>query len=133
MQVRRKIYCCECGKEISARLTNGNEVYPHRSDLKKIPFWKCDICKNFVGCHYKTSDRTKPLGCIPNNEIKQLRKHIHFQLDPLWKNGFIKRHTLYNRISKLIGYKYHTAELRTVKQAAKVLTIIKTIRDGIKC
>lgn len=132
MQARRKIYCCECGKEVSARLTNGNEIYPHRSDLSNLPFWKCDKCNSFVGCHYKTTNKTNPLGCIPSIEIKNLRKQIHFQLDPLWKKGYIKRTELYRRISDYIGYKYHTAELRTVKQAAKVLNVIKLIRDEIK-
>lgn len=47
----QKIFCCKCNKHIKARLTNGKEVYPYRSDLHKLPFWKCDQCKNFVGCH----------------------------------------------------------------------------------
>lgn len=78
-----KIHCCECGNDVDARLTDGREIYPHRLDLFSLPFWKCDKCKNFVGCHHKTKYRTKPLGCIPTPEIKNARKQIHSLLDPL--------------------------------------------------
>ena len=79
------IYCCGCNKDTAARLTNGEEIYPHRKDLYSLPFWKCDQCGNYVGCHHKTKNQTKPLGCIPTQEIKNIRKKIHTVLDPLWK------------------------------------------------
>ena len=28
-----KIHCCECDKNVNARLTKGEEVYPHRVDF----------------------------------------------------------------------------------------------------
>ncbi len=62
------IYCCGCNEKIKARLTNGEEIYPHRTDLYLLPFWKCDSCGNFVGCHHKTDNPTKPLGCIPSHQ-----------------------------------------------------------------
>jgi len=78
-----KIFCCACKSDVNARLTNGSEIYPHRSDLSSIPFWKCDDCGNFVGCHHKTSKPTQPLGHIPTPEIRKARQHIHMILDPL--------------------------------------------------
>ena len=81
------IRCCGCQKKVEARLTDGSEIYPHRKDLYSLPFWKCDVCGNFVGCHHKTKNRTRPLGCIPTPEIKNARKHIHAILDPLWQSG----------------------------------------------
>ena len=71
------LYCCGCERDVTGRLTNGGEIYPHRSDLADLPFWKCDTCKNSVGCHHKTTSPTKPLGCIPTKEIKAARHHIH--------------------------------------------------------
>jgi hypothetical protein len=71
------IYCCKCGGYVNARLTDGKETYPHRPDLYGLPFWRCDTCKNFVGCHHKTKERTRPLGCIPTKAIKDARKKIH--------------------------------------------------------
>ena len=79
------LYCCGCGKRVLPRLTNGRETYPHRSDLFMRPFWKCDACQNFVGCHYKTKHRTNPLGCIPTKEIKNARRHLHRLIDPVWQ------------------------------------------------
>jgi len=68
------LYCCACRADVPARLTDGGEIYPHRADLADLPFWKCDACNNFVGCHHQTKNRTHPLGCIPSPEIKNARK-----------------------------------------------------------
>jgi hypothetical protein len=124
----RFIYCCQCEKEVEARFTRGGEIYPHRPDLHKLPFWKCDTCKNYVGCHHKTTDYTKPLGAIPNKEMKNARQHIHKILDPIWKEKKMKRSKLYARIAQAMGVKeYHTAELRTLDDARKVYALIKEI------
>jgi len=124
------IYCCGCGKDVTARLTNGKEVYPHRKDLHKLPFWFCDVCGNFVGCHYKTKDNTLPLGCIPTAEIKNYRKNIHSVIDPLWKTKTISRKEVYSFLSKKIGYQYHTAEIRSIAEARKVLGFCKELETN---
>ncbi len=111
------IWCCVCQSDVSARLTDGAEVYPHRKDLCGLPFWRCDSCGNWVGCHHRTAERTRPLGCIPGPEMKKLRGQIHCVIDPLWKSGKIKRSTLYSRMTDRLGFKYHTADLRTIEQA----------------
>ncbi len=120
-----KIYCCDCKKNIYAILTDGSDIYPHRHDLHDLPFWKCDTCGNYVGCHHKTKDRTRPLGCIPNDEIKNARKEIHKILDPLWRSGQVDRRILYKDISKRIGWKYHTAKIRDIDEARKIYRYIR--------
>lgn len=126
------IYCCGCGEKVEARLTDGVEIYPHRTDLASLPFWRCDTCKNYVGCHHKTSDRTKPLGNIPTQEIRNARQHIHRILDPIWQNGKISRKKLYQMIAKEIGRSsYHTANIRSVDEARQVYTIVKKINKDI--
>lgn len=122
-----EIHCCGCNKKIRARLTDGKEIYPHRKDLYKLPFWKCDACNNFVGCHHKTKNRTQPLGCIPTNEIKKARQEIHKILDPIWQNGKMGLGEIYGVISKKIGRKYHTAQIRSIDEARQVYKIIKEI------
>jgi hypothetical protein len=124
-----KIYCCECEKIVNAKLTLGKEIYPHRNDLWNLHFWICDICKNYVGTHNKTNNKTKPLGVIPNKEIRQLRQQIHQILDPLWKNKNIKRNILYKKISEKIGKKYHSAEIKSKNEAIKIINILKQISD----
>lgn len=120
-----KIYCCKCGKNRPATLTKGKEIYPHRKDLFKLPFWKCDTCGNHVGCHHKTNDRTKPLRVIPNDEIRAIRKEIHAIIDPLWKEHDLHRGDIYSRLSKELGYTYHTVEIRTVKEGQRILEIVR--------
>lgn len=121
------IWCCACGKDVDARLTNGAEVYPHRPDLADIPRWRCDDCGNHVGTHHKTKTPTKPLGNIPSAEIKKARIKIHQLIDPVWQSGRMKRSTLYASMSKQLGYKYHTGEIRTVEEARKIYRIASEI------
>jgi hypothetical protein len=128
MSKTRSIFCCGCQAEVQARLTDGKEIYPHRGDLAALPFWKCDACKNFVGCHHKTKNRTNPLGCIPTREIKEARSHIHRILDPIWKSGRYGRRELYAMIAHVLGVEeYHTAEIRSVDEARRVYRIVSEI------
>lgn len=120
------LWCCGCQTNVEARLTDGKEVYPHRDDLHDLPFWKCDACKNTVGCHHKTPDRTKPLGNIPTKELKKARQHIHAILDPIWKNGAMPRGKVYARLSCRLGYDYHTGEIKSIDEAR---TIYRTVRE----
>lgn len=126
---KRTIFCCGCQGDVSAVLITGKEVYPHRPDLRSLPFWRCDTCKNFVGCHHKTKDRTNPLGVIPTPEMKAARQHIHRILDPMWKSGEHNRGALYAKIAEAMGIEvYHTADLRSVEDARKAYAVIVKIK-----
>ena len=122
-----EIYCCGCQAKVKARLTDGEEIYPHREDLYPLPFWKCDDCGNYVGCHHKTNDRTRPLGNIPTPEIREARKHIHAILDPLWQSGKMGRKKIYALLTEKMGWKYHTAKIKSVEEARKVYAAVKEI------
>lgn len=122
-----EIFCCGCQQKVQARLTDGGEIYPHRPDLRGLPFWRCDTCRNYVGCHHKTKNRTQPLGNIPTPELRNARQHIHRLVDPLWQSGRFKRRQLYKKISDRIGWNYHTAKLRTVEEARQVYAVVKEI------
>lgn len=116
----RPIHCCGCGQLVNARLTDGAEIYPHRADLRFLPFWRCDACGNHVGCHHKTNNRTAPLGCIPTPEITAARKHIHRLIDPVWQSGAMARKVLYAEIGAALGREYHTAQIRSIEEAREV-------------
>ncbi len=122
-----QIYCCSCTTHVEARLTDGAEIYPRREDLHKLPFWKCDECGNYVGCHHKTKNRTHPVGCIPSKEIKKARQHIHKVLDPLWRSGKYKRNKLYSMLTEYLGWRYHTGQTRTIEEARSVYRYIQTL------
>lgn len=110
------MYCCECQKDVGAKLITGKEVYPSRSDLWGLPFWLCIECNNFVGCHHKTKNRDHPLGHIPTKEMKKARIHIHALIDPFWQSGFIKRRELYKKISDVMGWNFHTSKTKTIEE-----------------
>lgn len=120
----KQIYCCGCRGDVSARLTNGAEIYPHRSDLAELPFWKCDACGNWVGCHHRTSNPTNPLGTIATPEIRNARKWIHQILDPIWKKGKRSRASCYAAISEHMGWNFHTSKIRTIEEAREAYRFI---------
>lgn len=131
MSTYREISCVACDAKVQARLADGAEIYPHRSDLSSLPFWKCDGCGNYVGCHHKTKDRTRPLGIIPTPELRNARNHVHALLDPLWQNGLIKRGVLYAMLTEALGWKYHTACIRSVDEAREVYRLVLQIKQDI--
>lgn len=129
MSQTRAVYCCGCVREVQARLTDGREIYPHRPDLADLPFWRCDTCRNYVGCHHKTADRTRPMGSIPTKEVSARRRRLHALFDQAWKSGEIGRRELYEAISKAIGHEYHAGEIRSVEEADRVLDAgVKALR-----
>ena len=127
----RRIFCCCCARDIDARLTDGSEIYPHRADLQALPFWICDICGNYVGCHHKTAKRTKPLGYIPTPEIRAARKRLHAIIDPMWRGGSIGRKDLYAEISREIGCSYHTGNTRSMDEVNAIAAAVLAIRDRV--
>ena len=121
----RNLWCVACHKHVTPTLVTGADVYPHRPDLAELPFWRCGTCGNFVGCHHKSPNPTQPLGCIPTPELKKLRQAIHQHLDPKWQSGMRSRGALYRELSDRLGWKFHTASIRTVQEAHKVLDIVR--------
>ena len=130
-----QIYCCGCQMNIEAKLVDGKKIYPHRTDLKDLPFWQCDECNNFVGCHYKTKNPTDPLGSIATSELKKKRQQIHATLDPLWINNRkrwadkkISRKMIYGFLSNKLGYEFHAAEVNSLQEAERILFFINDFK-----
>lgn len=123
----KALRCCHCDDIVKARLTDGTEIYPHRKDLKDLRFWVCENCDNYVGCH---RDSTDPLGSIPGPMLRQARRRVHKVLDPLWKERHFTRTELYKIISDYVGYKFHTAEITTVREANEIRKFINGIRES---
>lgn len=125
-----KIYCVQCEKKVSARLTDGKEIYPPRRDLHKLPYWKCDTCGNHVGCHHRTDKPTRPLGIISTKDLRKARGEIHEILDPLWRTGRYTRKQLYTYLSKKLGRQYHTAKIVSMDEARKVWGWVKELEKN---
>ncbi len=127
-----KIHCCKCGYKVDARLTNGTEIYPHRKDLANLPFWKCDACGLYVGCHHKDkSNPTLPLGVMVTKDVKNARMHIHKILDPIWQSHKMPRGKIYAILTKKLGWEYHTANIRSIDEARKVYRLVKELSRNL--
>lgn len=120
-----KIYCCECKEQILANMVTGKTIYPYRPVLWELVIYQCPVCKNYVGTHKKSGI---PLGFIANKSLKKQRIIIHNMLDPLWETGALRRHKVYDRISKKLGYRYHTANIKSIKECKKVKKAIQRTR-----
>jgi hypothetical protein len=122
------MFCCGCQADVPARLTTGAEIYPRRRDLAGVCFWRCDDCRNYVGCHRGRKDYL-PLGVIPTAEMRAARSKIHEILDPLWQNGGpMRRSHVYAELSQVVGRPYHTAELRDIHEARRVYRAVVAMR-----
>jgi zinc-finger-containing domain len=130
--ISQMLHCCGCKKKVLARLTNGGEIYPHRTDLKKLYFWKCDVCKNYVGCRNRGNNRTDPLGCIPTPELRAARRSLHNLIDPVWKRNEVSRKSLYEKISKELGQEFHAAEIKTLDDAKRAYCAALKVLDELR-
>lgn len=102
--MKEKVICPSCNKP--ALWTNNSLVYG-RSYGKSYMCYYCKDCDYMVGCHNNTR---KPLGTMVGKELRQLRRAVHTKIDPLWQSEKIKRGHLYARISKQLGFTFHTGE-----------------------
>lgn len=118
------LFCCACAGDVTARLTTGAEIYPHRPDLAGKSFWRCDRCRNYVGCH---PNSITPLGCIPDPPMRDARNHIHALLDPIWRSKRLSRRHCYARLTEILGRQYHTGELRTLDEAKMIYRAVQEI------
>ena len=111
-----EVVCPSCQKP--APWVENKEKYG-RNYGKSYMCYYCKPCGYYVGCHNNTR---KPLGTMISNEHCKYRKAVHEKIDPLWKSGKIKRGYLYARISKALGYTYHTGEA-DIETCKKVLEL----------
>lgn len=129
----RSIYCCGCGHDVMARLTDGREIYSRQGPWDKNPFWVCDECGSYVGCHHKMQhNKTLPLGNLADAEMRNARKHIHQLIDPHWKSGRMPRGLIYAKMTEKLGRQYHTGEIRTIDEARRVYRYAREIVSGNK-
>jgi len=96
--------CPSCQQE--AKWVDNAEVYGRRYGKSYMCYY-CKECDYYVGCHNNTKE---PLGIMVGKELRQLRRAVHAKIDPLWQSGKMRRGQVYARISKQLGYTYHTGE-----------------------
>ena len=97
-----------------------NKVVYGRNYGRSYMCYYCKDCDAYVGCHNNT---TRPLGTMANKELRSWRMKVHAAIDPIWKTGKLKRRSLYFRLSKLLGFQYHTGE-SDIEMCRKVLDLV---------
>lgn len=123
------IYCCQCGGYVEACLEWGATIYPHRSDLSDLFFYRCPNCGCYTGCHKGTKN---PMGVIPTKEMRVARKKIHSLIDPFWKSGIIKRGFLYKKIAEALGVKqFHTGWTKSLDECKRVYACCQDVLDNL--
>jgi hypothetical protein len=132
---RSAIWCAACKQDVQARLTTGQEVYPRHPQFWTQPYWVCDGCGNFVGCHHRhhiATMQTRPLGILATPELKFARRKLHELIDPLWQTKVIGRRALYAEIATRMNWPtYHTAEIKSVAEARQVYRVVLDIRSEL--
>jgi len=71
--------CVECGR--LAERVKGDRIYPHRADLHRKSFYRCE-CGAYVGCHPFTRIA---LGKPAGPATRAARNEAHRSFDALWR------------------------------------------------
>lgn len=88
--------CPYCGRSTSIR--DSSVIYGHSYGLALI----CDgypECDAYVGTHKKDG---RPLGTLANAELRKARNAAHAVLDPLWRDGHMRRNEAYAWLAKVL-------------------------------
>ena len=98
--------CPYCDTE--SELVTGREIYPHRTDLYRLSFYRCAKCGAYEGCHPGT---TTPLGRLANAELRKARMEAHAAFDPLWKSGKMNRRQAYAWLAGRLGIDFEDCHM----------------------
>lgn len=130
-----EVICDYCGR--AAELVAGDDIYPHRPDLKALRFWRCVPCGAYVGCHKAGNgygDGTRPLGRLANAELRAAKSAAHAAFDPLWKSRQMRRSDAYRWLSDALGIpanRTHIGEF-DVETCRRVVAVCSERPDLVK-
>lgn len=129
------LYCQQCERNVDTLVQNGEVIYPRRKDLADYVFLQCPHCGNYVGADaFRPQDtinkwkRRHDQKVIPTAQFRIYRRRIHSLIDPVWKKNIMKRGTIYRRLSKATGVKYHNSSLHDTEVMKKALKEARKIR-----
>ena len=113
----KKIICPYCGKE--AEWCENKAIYG-KNYGKSYMCYFCKPCDAYVGCHQNTR---KPLGTMANAELRDWRKKAHAVIDPLWKDGKMKRSQVYSMLYREFGREVHIGE-SDIETCKKIIELV---------
>lgn len=107
--------CPYCGEE--AEFINNQEIYGRQYGKSYMAYW-CRKDDARVGTHNNTKT---PLGTMANAELRKWRIRAHATIDPLWKNGKMKRKEVYKILREKFGKEIHIGE-SDVEQCKQIIS-----------
>ena len=113
-----------------ATITTGKAIYPHRPDLFAKPFWRCNGCNAYVGCHPGTYT---PLGSLANAELRRARLQAHAVFDARWRtNGGKTRKDAYTWLGETLGLPPNQCHIGMfdLKTCQRVIQLCKEKPEG---
>lgn len=91
---------CPCGR--LTHLVKGSDIGAPHLDMEK-PFWKCDPCNAWVGCH--PDSNFKPTGIVANKDLRFARGEAHKALG-LMTDYIAQKHGLAWRDARASAYSF---------------------------
>ncbi|MFJ5330751.1 zinc-finger-containing protein [Pectobacterium versatile] len=73
---------------------------------KRTPI--CPQCKAYSGCH---KEQGRPRGTLANEELRRLRRKVHWLFDPTWKNAGIQREDGYVWLARKLNIPLHCCHI----------------------
>ena len=82
-------------------MVGGDQIYPHRPDLKRKQFWYCDQGHPaaWVGIHPGTR---RSLGELADQITRYWRGRAHADFDPIWQSKKLTRTEAYAILAELM-------------------------------
>lgn len=77
-------YCLQPAKKVT-----GQDIYPHRVDLKDNVYWACSPCQAYVSSDPTTN---KPIGLLANAKTRKLRVAVFQLLEKLVRLKLMTRY-----------------------------------------
>lgn len=130
--------CFGCNTHVDARYTTGREILPDEPEFAKNPYWICDVCNHYVAGagrkgFYKGKKISKPVGAIPNDEIKAWREDVRVSFFELVELGLSKKRA-YKEVSCAQGGKVFAINkidsLEETQEALAAITKVKADRHN---
>lgn len=111
-------------------LTKGSAIFPFRTDLAELPYFRCAPCDAHVGCHPGT---TSPLGSLAGPALRKARAAAHAAFDPTWRGIGTPgaRRRAYTALARELGLTVHACHIAWLDES-ECARVVEICSRGLK-